>query len=95
MGGNEGMKQQSKPATVNDLIQMKQELETKSNRVRTLEGKQSALLDRLNKEFDCKTLDEANKAKKNMEAELGKRDVALIADIDNLKAKYNWDFANV
>ena len=84
-----------KATSINDLTKMKEELQTKSDRVKTQQGKESALLDRLNKEFNCKTLDEANKVKKNMIIELDKRDAELVANIEELKLNYDWDFDNV
>jgi hypothetical protein len=79
-------------ATAEDLMKMKKELEVKENRVRVLEGKNSALLDRLKKDFGLNSLDAAKRDLVLQTKKLEKDDADFLLAVSALKDNFAWGF---
>lgn len=76
------------------LLNMKKELDEKKARVKTLEGRRSALYDQLKNEFGCSSIEEADEKIKSMDVDLNKKKEDLQIGIQNLQQKYEWSFKN-
>lgn len=78
-------------ASADDLLKMKKEVQLKEDKIKVLEGKEAANLERMEKEFAVSTIPEAEKKIQKLADELSKRDLAFLAKLGELKGKYPWD----
>jgi len=73
------------------LLKMKTKIDEAKNELSKLEGKQEQLIDSLNKDFDCKTIEDAEQKLRKTEIELDKKEKELNNGLLELEKKYNWE----
>lgn len=73
------------------LLNMKEKIDKAKADVSRLEGSRDQLYKTLSKDFDCKTLEAAEKKVKKIGKELDQQEVALVKGIATLEKQYNWD----
>lgn len=77
--------------TADDLLKMKKEVQDKEDKIKVLQGKEAANLERLKKEFSISSVEEAEKKIKKLEEDLKRRDEVFSAKVEKLKSNYPWD----
>ena len=78
----------------NALLKMKEELEAKQSRIANLQGRIETHLSQLKKEFNCDSVEQAEKILQEKKKLVSAKRKQLADDISNLLESYDWDFAN-
>ena len=73
------------------LLNMKKKIGKAKADVSRLEGSRDQLYKTLEKDFECKTLKEAEKKVKEIGNELDKKETSLEKGIAGLENQYDWD----
>ena len=73
------------------LLKMKEKIDKAKADVSRLEGSRDQLYKTLKKDFECKTLENAEKKVKKIGRELDKKETALAEGIVGLENDYEWD----
>lgn len=77
--------------TGKQLISMKEKIDEAKGNVARMEGRKEQLYETLKKDFECKTLKEAEKKLISMNKELDKKEAALKNGITALENEYEWN----
>ena len=73
--------------TESELLKIKADIDSARIKVSELTGQQNALMAQL-KEWDCKTIEEAEKKLKEMETEVSNFESKIAEGVKNLEEKY-------
>lgn len=73
------------------LLDMKNEIEEKKSQVASLEGSKKTLISQL-VDYECKTLDDANKLIGKKRTALEKKKIQFEEGTEKLLNDYDWDF---
>lgn len=73
-----------------ELAVLGKEIETAKKQVATLEGRKEEILDRLEKDFDCVTIEEAEDLLATLNKELATAEENIQKDFVALKEKFSW-----
>lgn len=76
------------------LLKMKEKIDKAKADVSRLEGSRDQLFKTLEKDFECKSLKEAEKKVKKIGKELDQKEIALTEGIATLENEYDWDQEN-
>ena len=74
--------------TKQELLTLRQKIDEQKETVSRLKGKREALLDELQKDFGCTTIEEANKLYERKQKELKKKEDELKKKITLFKKKF-------
>ena len=74
--------------TENELLDLKKKIDEAKVKVSELKGQSNALLDQL-KEWDCKTIEQADAKLKTMEEEISNFNNKIAIGTEELSKKYN------
>lgn len=75
-------------ATIDDLMAIKRNVEANKEKKARLEGKLSSLMERLEKEFGCKSLKDAEKKLKELNSEMERMEKELTKGVEDIQEKY-------
>lgn len=71
-----------------ELMQMKAKIETAKTEKAQIEGRLLSVMDRLDKEYGCKTLEAARKRQTQLSEQAGALKSSLEAQVKELRSKY-------
>lgn len=73
-----------------ELTALGKEIESTKKDIAVLQGRKAEVMDRLKKEFNSETIEEANKLINDLEAQLTKIEATIETKFAEMKAKYQW-----
>jgi flagellar biosynthesis chaperone FliJ len=77
-------------AIADELSKLGKEIEAAKKQVAQLEGRKAEVMDRLKKEFDCSTIEDAEKLLGELTEEIEKSENQITKDFASLKEKFQW-----
>jgi predicted transcriptional regulator len=77
-------------AIQDELAKLSTEIESAKKQVATLEGRKAEVMDRLKKDFECVSVEEAETLLDTLSADVVKMDVTIKAEFEALKKKFSW-----
>lgn len=75
--------------TENELLKLKEKIDTAEQSVQQLKGQKKELLARLKEDFKCETIKEAKAKKKELESQLEKLQEKLDLKLEEIEKKYH------
>ena len=73
------------------LLQLKEDIEDAKIKVSELTGQRSALMTQLKKDYNCKSLDEADKKSKDLQKQIDDLNSQIEQGIEELETKYDFE----
>ena len=73
------------------LLELKQEIEDAKIKVSELTGQRTALMAQLKKDYNCKTLQEADKKSKELQKQIDTISTQITEGIEDLETKYDFE----
>lgn len=73
-----------------ELTELGKEIEKAKREVAQLEGRRAEIMDRLKKEFDCLTIEEADNLLEQLDYSMKILEVEIQKDFDKLKETFTW-----
>lgn len=73
-----------------ELTKLGKEIQSAKNSVAQLEGRKAEVMDRIKKDFDCNSVEDAEKLLDEMTIELEEINKTIEQDFNKLKENFSW-----
>lgn len=77
--------------TEDQLLQIKEQIDTAKSEISKLEGRKENLMETLNSQFKCKSVEEAEKTLLSLTAQIKEIDLIIQEESKKLESKYDFD----
>lgn len=77
--------------TEDQLLQIKEQIDTAKSEISKLEGRKENLMETLNSQFKCKSVEEAEKTLLSLTAQIKEIDLTIQEESKKLESKYDFD----
>jgi predicted nucleic acid-binding Zn-ribbon protein len=77
--------------TEDQLLQIKEQIDTAKSEISKLEGRKENLMETLNSQFKCKSVEEAEKTLLSLTTQIKEIDLTIQEESKKLESKYDFD----